>query len=840
MKFETLICILLSIGAMGCSKAQVIPPPASPVCQKGELKDGWMCIGGLNEYDTGFWRCMQKTGCKDNNITYPFNTDRKANGIFCADRRAPDIIQGYRCEIRKWIGTEIYKNQDNHIGTWVCDQETCDCMGDVINHGVGCSMDGIDCDSVSLCPENASPLTGYRKGELYCQGEPKSAIGATDDMDKYICSHSGWRCENGFCKCGKEGKATFETAFYEGCRNGEVTCGGEIRSDISDNPKDDYRCDREGFWKCESKSCSCGHGTSAITIPKGSGCMKGREVCNARSGYEPETRPYAQTYCDMYWTIDEYKIVSYYKPQSDAYTSHRTKDLIPEGYQLDYDTHSLKCVHKDGCTCNEKPCPNQAWCIDNQCICGGKEIQPGYQCDILKNEVYYASNEIEYGRCGKAECACGNGTCPQNTQCDHGNCLCNDHLMVSGDYQCIQTNKCHTRRVGRHPEDVDKDCAYYGGLVCENASGCQCGPEKVAKDEICLLACPGNATFKDNQCYCGDTMMTDLYAQDCAEVNGKFRMICGDPAGCACNDRLCPASAYCQEGECFDPLTDKPVQANNLLIAAACHQDEGCPCGNATCSKGEFCFAGKCTDRYYARIYKGKRRYYDMNPLLLKYTKRSDVMKFEELLAFYQEEKIPLSNDISHFKASVGGKHQNDPILDLTFQMIKTEMLDVDEPDSLPDDNDRYAIHVNYLNPRVDNWYFMTGLTNRLYHYERYGSNGDKKSPYEPICLAKDGCQCGKSYCRQGGVCILNEWYPSGVCSYDEEQGDNECRGENIDSNRLCVCRDMKKDRNTDQYICDETGWRCAEKNGCQCGFSTCKENQYCVRPDVCADIQEN
>ena len=472
MRSEALVCILLSIATMGCSiSGKTIPDrqpnveslqsdapdgqpdiinarsesPENSYCQKGERIGGWQCIGGLNEYDKGFWRCMQKSGCVYDQMVYPFNTDFRENGFFCADRRAPDNIKGYRCAIKNRSDIEKHINlssfRDDHMGTWVCEDDTCDCMGEIVKSGVGCSMDGMDCDSISLCPRKTSPLTGYRKGELYCQGEPKSVVGSLD-IDGYICSDFGWRCEEQ-CECGTRDSAPVNVTWYQGCRNGEITCGGETRKEISDNPNDNYQCDSKSLWICDSETCSCGHGEDAITIPKGSGCRKGRETCHARDDFEPEARPHIDAICDKLsgWSVNDSNVIKYNKP-NDAKDASLHSDLpVLDGYEQQskyngykYSGYELQCRKKDGCTCGESKCPVNAYCVNDQCMCGGKPIQPGYQCIIHENHTLFSRDEIEYGLCPQLSCPCGNGKCPQNTQCYKGQCLCNDHLYVDGAY----------------------------------------------------------------------------------------------------------------------------------------------------------------------------------------------------------------------------------------------------------------------------------------------------------------------------------------------------------------------------------------------------------------------
>ncbi len=308
----------------------------------------------------------------------------------------------------------------------------------------------------------------------------------------------------------------------------------------------------------------------------------------------------------------------------------------------------------------------------------------------------------------------------------------------------------------------------------------------------------------------------DIYDDIRFWYDDKFK-ICMNYSGCTCADAICPMSTACVEGKCVDPLTGHVLNHGGFISTVQCADESACGC-SSSCGKNEWCVAGKCYSELFSVIYQDKRLLY--NPFSILY----------------------------RFKYGHGYRYSN-----YEQQYKSDELREYDFGKVSPD-----------VMSKMANGY---GYTDHLaYHGEC--CDGDHTFTVSDLrCVRSMGCPCGSSTCGMGGLCkedkcIYDTHYLNMMCYpnsfayydsyirdyvpddyvdyYDFDDIDPPFFGSlRVDASGNCLCnRTMLApeliNSHREQYVCDDYGWVCTDKNGCKCGDDTCDYKALCIKPGLC------
>ena len=513
--------------------------------------------------------------------------------------RAPSHINNY-----------TYKNYQ-----WVCQNESCLCGEKPLPKNAHCNDDNIYCFETII---------------------PKA-------MSGYVCDKTDkkWICASEECLC--DGKPLPKNAH---CKNEKIYC---FDDEIPQN-NTGYACDEiEKRWVCPSGNCLC----DGMELRPGIRCAHNRyidkddQICGDA---HMNTQAASKHDCiDSKWVINkdyrccgfrclatqtasEYDCVdSMWKAKAEDGQRHCQNKLLPKGatcgstsiefaYQEfarcgterldqwdDYQCENgrWKCALKDRpCTCNGKPLPDGARCIDNNAYCGHNDERSNWDGLSCRNGEWVndAEADAKSGLCHGHKLREG-VTCPSYgyeftsdvvmsdmESCEHvRGCLCHNALCppsgICTDRGCIDplTDKPFKFQDGYLVSDRLRQCA--------NANGCMCGKGKIEYRDYC---------YNDNQYISMRSCVSDE-KRTIAENNYlSYDCEYGDVPWlnyCVPDPDIDPTQYFIRDCLTATPrcFSDRSVKHTQISV---CIQKSGCHCIHNTCKYGEACYKGQCASDY--------------------------------------------------------------------------------------------------------------------------------------------------------------------------------------------------------------------------------------------------
>ncbi len=822
------------IMGYACIDEQCVAPIQASNCRRdGTAVDGKCLCNGKEapskDYQcaSGHWVCSVSQ-CACGEKTCPQRTVCDNGRCLCGDQEVPQEI----------YGTDFICSE----GKWRCDSRN------------GCHIGKLECPRWSY----------YEDGRCLCGNAGESPAPDTDD---YACEEGQWICQKESCACGSR-QCPRGTAYINNEQNsgdsGEVANAqnsgdagdvaneqnsgdsGEVANEqnsedspdvaneqnsgdssevaneqivcgedriVSPSVLDGYECTTPfifGYvpyetWICRNEEgCICG----GKSCPEGSACIN--ETCSC---YSPIVSNGQSHYQPLPEEGDGYRCMVTMLPHDASMNEYYSNS-----------TTSWVCKQERGCQCGSIFCPEFAQCVNGECECDGRKLDPGYTCndfELVSFDDRYETNGTQI--CDQNQCTCGEDICPRGASCYDDKCYCGNidysHANMS-QYTC-------------NPENPDNPDVEYRFWTCSDPNGCACGNEKcfgnaLCKDEHCVCGsepnpgtdftcvttkytaswicnndagcmikgklepkgtpfaqCEDGTTLGKDGCYCGETRIDDpglgccnghVYAHKdyyCPENGTVPLAITG--ALRPCGDSLCPPYSACVDSKCQNPFTGAPVTRDGDYLvdgfARICAEKE-CTCGNEKVRMRQLCqFGADGTDfSFYEDVgvfaIEGRYvRFYDINLTELKHT------------------KIALT----------------DPMIDNKTLNMQSYMVDT-------------VLHA-------------------------------------PLCLNPNGCVCGSRTCMQGsicntelGECFFPEVYPQIACGASKQNASNDepqvpsAPSITADDNGMCICQGTVRMPNVLGYQCTELGWLCDAAEGCACGKAICKKDGICVKPDVCVE----
>ena len=492
---------------------------------------------------------------------------------------------------------------------WMCDDSNkCICDGkllppDMICHG---EKDGT---------EHIACIGGY----------PEEIRRAPVNIENYRCEDSRWVCQNDKCLCGN--KPLPKNAH---CMDEKIYCDDkEIPTDMTG-----YECSLESKkWVCTSEKCLCG----GLELRPGIDCRhlnkNDYQCCGIYNCFTSQTA--SERDCiNNHWNdkaeIEQRHCRNKLLPPEVGCISERdwNENKLTEfakcGDELldnwdDYrcENNTWKCALKDKpCTCNGKPLPEGARCMDNKAYCDsfGREDWEGFECRdgkwITPASPEHTSNHSESddntksALCYRHKLAEG-VRCPSyddNTQfvsdiqmsemesCEHvRGCLCHKKLCppsgICTENGCIDplTNKLFESKDGYLVSDKLQQCA--------NPNGCKCGENEIEYRDYCY----NNEQYISMKSCVSDNIRmigeNNYITYDCNYGSAPWENDCWpganpDPSQYFVRDYLTAIPSF---------FSDRAVEHSSVYV---CIQKEGCECIHNKCKYGEACYKGQCVDDY--------------------------------------------------------------------------------------------------------------------------------------------------------------------------------------------------------------------------------------------------
>ncbi len=398
-----------------------------------------------------------------------------------------------------------------------------------------------------------------------------------------ICSDAdwtGWSCTRSEgCDCGAgkvkmDGKCLGDT--YRGndglssetcnkdncggafCRNNQCVCGEKILTENNDE-------------------CHCP--SDKVTCLKTEGCID-----------NGKNYAYYQTWIDY-----RYEKTSYREECDAIRPSEITKDnAVPKGYVLSSDKE-LKCAEEEGCSCGKQICPKGFICEDDRCVTW---YDPVDQCPGML--MYY---------CDEA-CDCDGRMCPKNAFC----------LIESGGIGSETDVRCENFE---EVTDARTAFAFYKYLV---SGSDYFGEERYASNYDVYFHNDYSDDKDENYtnhvifdiAYWGKRKneYTNYYLKVKEGKKIDMYVVCSKP-GCDCNGSPLDEHYYCIQqhvvlasgepdmyGTCstpYQPFTyDEPssfmgvsCDISENIVEPVCFNSEGCACGSTTIAEGDVCVNGQ-------------------------------------------------------------------------------------------------------------------------------------------------------------------------------------------------------------------------------------------------------
>ncbi len=535
--------------------------PNDCICNGQKLPQNMICHGDGDgtEYITAlperFEGTLPHTPNNINNYIYKDNQWFCQNeSCLCGNKPLPknahckdDKIYCYDNEmISDVTGYECNENERE----WVCASDKCLCGGKELRHGANCIH--------------------WDDNDYQCCGSIERGCFTAQTASEYDCIDKAWvvNSEEGMHHCGNKAlPAGASCASYHEWQDGKdvfveyAKCGDEERQNW-----DDYQCEN-GQWKCalEDKPCLC----KGKLLPEGTRCEWNHIL----------SREYAICGDEELIEWDDYRCEN----------GHWT------------------CALKDKpCTCNGKPLPEGARCINKKAYCGSDnhiDNWDGYSCHNGKwvKKAETADNHLCFGH------KLGEGViCPSYDNhnyhftsdivmsnmesCEHvRGCLCHDKLCppsgICTDHGCIDplTDKPFESKAGYLVSDKLRQCA--------QPNGCKCGKNKIEYRDYC---------FNDEQYISMKSCVSDK--KRIISENNYISYECD--YGDAPWDNDCKSDPEIDSSQYFirDCLTAIPSYFSDRDVAHTylnvCIQKDGCQCIHNTCKYGEACYKGQCVADY--------------------------------------------------------------------------------------------------------------------------------------------------------------------------------------------------------------------------------------------------
>ncbi|MBO4350878.1 MAG: hypothetical protein J6A01_08045 [Proteobacteria bacterium] len=464
------------------------------------------------------------------------------------------------------------------------------------------------------------------------------------------------------------------------------------------------------------------------------------------------------------------------------------------------------------------------------------------QCPVQKDN----NNIIKNGK------YCENGF---EKDTDDGNCLVKQFLEDNNEsnpemngrrIECKLKKEAMTKCVYKlyYSCSEGKEHHVYGedddGRYCEFAG------ELIAEDgDVTLVRCEQGDYDPQKGCICGNHTIEDIIAYDCYSKDDKYYDICMLSKGCQCGDSICPNSAACVDGQCIDPLTDKPINMITDAPSLGCHHGQNCTCGGNTCAEGEFCLNGQCQERIYIRIVHHKRINFLMNEVDTYQKSRPGSAASGNEAQFLVSPPLNSSSTWKRKLSDIWNKRRSCV-------------------DSFEGDEHQSRIVVPDSKLQVPEGYVVMPEIICRNTSDDPDCNGES-AEIHIRCGREDGCLCGENTCPMGAECLQNKCkfdtqYVNFWCFDDYEpkvysQHSGEAAelyespygkknrlsfGVTVDSSGQCLCNGtMLKpglgNRHSEMYSCTRFGWTCKLEDGCECGDVKCSKNTVCVKPGVCS-----
>lgn len=531
-----------------------------------EVKDGYeyetLTIGECYTADIGLWTCKNDNGCKCGQ----FHCIKDAScidgqcALFDIDDQYIEIddntrtiyvdyISQFECAIEYSDFITYMPKVLDHYHTddfnklnneWLCDDSNeCLCNGEKLPQNMACHI-------------NADG-TEYIACMRALNWTPKNPAG-------YICKDREWVCINDECLCGDQPLPKNAT-----CKNEIINCYDlQLLNDMTG-----YECsEKDRNWVCASEHCLCGNmelrqgavcinlnnndyqccGGKCFTPQTASEheCMNGNWVVKAEDG---------QRHCrgkslppGASCVVDGFDFLFEFKPEVAQCGSDRLENW--DDYQCK--NNAWKCALKDKpCTCNGKPLPKTARCVDNEAYCGSESMSDwdDYQC------------ENNHWKCALKDkpCTCNGKPLPEGTKCNNNEAYCGSESK--SDWEGFICRK-----------DTWIDVHSFESNLCLG--------HKLGKNIICPFY--QNYNFDNFKGYFNiDISMSEQ--ESCEHVRG-----------CVCHGSLCPPSGICTADGCIDPLTDKPFETKEGYLVSdklkQCANPDGCKCGETIINYREYCY----------------------------------------------------------------------------------------------------------------------------------------------------------------------------------------------------------------------------------------------------------
>ncbi|MCG3174228.1 MAG: hypothetical protein GMKNLPBB_02456 [Myxococcota bacterium] len=535
-----------------CGNACPERPNTQPVCNRGEC--GFVCKTGFFDNDRDPGNGCESSNCAVSNggVEICDGRDNDCNGVVDDnfDKNKPEAC-GDACVTCSPIGPNtVPACKDGRCVQGTCAPGFVDSNRDPSD---GCELNcspTIDpterCDGVD---NDCNPAT--------LDGAADSRVGKACDTGKHgICKDGAGACINGQFQCVQ----TTQPKPSETCNNLDDDCNGLIDDNASGCTDGKFcqagsctnncsnECQTEGEKKCEGNQVRvCGNFDSDPCLEWGLGPLcSGIQICSGGSCVDS-----CQHTC----------------PSNGAKQCKDSTTVQTCGPNYDPDL----CNEWGGDT----KCSTGYQCSNGQCVCtddcgpeGSKRCTTSGQVETCGRN-YDSDTCLEWG---------GATSCPAETVCNSGNCVCVDLCTTAGAKRCNTSGQVETCGTDY---DGDKCLEWGGATACPTGQACNNG--------VCALTCSDECASGQKRCN------TSNQVESCGNYDGDACLEWGGAIGCG-------AGETCSSGQCVcvdqcTPENSKRCNTNGQVETCGRNYDSD-TClewGGATaCPTGQSCSGGVC------------------------------------------------------------------------------------------------------------------------------------------------------------------------------------------------------------------------------------------------------